>query len=148
MKIIEQIKFKLLGKSIPVIRVSEVEYKGGKIHTLQFVGLMKDRPNSLVNKFDVKGYEKTPGTSPIVCRDGNNIPEQCWVVSDRGQTVNLYTQPWEGPNLEDIIGKGATADDIADAMDMNKSNRLLYIGIVIGIGIWMIMGPIIGAAMS
>lgn len=148
MRIIEQIRFKLTGKSIPVMRVSEVESQGGKIHTLQYVGLMKDRPNSLINTFDVKGYEKAKDTVPITRLNESGIPEQCWIVSSRGQTINLYTQPWEGPNLEDVIGKAATADDIAEAMDMNKSNRLLYIGIAIGIGIWMIMGPIIGAAMS
>ena len=148
MKLIEQIRFKLTGKSIPVLRVSEVELDGGKIHTLQYVGLMKDRPNSLVNKFDVKGYEKTRDASPIIRIDEKGTPEQCWIVSERGQTINLYTQPWKGPNLEDVIGKAATADDIADAMDMNKSSRQLWIGICVGIGIWMVVGPILSAVMS
>jgi len=147
-KIIDQIMFKLLGKSVPVVRVSEVENNGGLIHTLTYVGLMKDRPNSLVNSFDVKGYEKAKNTTPIVRVSDKGIADMCWVVSERGQTVNLYTQPWKGPNLEDVIGKAATADDIADAMDMNKSSRQLWIGIVIGIGIWMIVGPLISAAMS
>lgn len=148
LKIIEQLKFKLSGKSMPVIRVSEIDQDTGLIRTLHNAGTMKDRPNSLINTWDTKGYEKKKDTNPITRLNEKGISELVWVVSERGETVNLYTRPWLGPAWEDVIGKAATADDISESMDLNKSMRNLFIGILIGIGIWMVMGPIFGAMMS
>jgi hypothetical protein len=149
MKILEQLKFKLTGRAVPVMRVSEVEQEGGKIHTLQDIGTCKDSPNRLVETWDNKGWEKKQGITPITRLNAKGDQEMCWIVSERGQTVNLYTQPWKGPALEDVIGKAATVTDIADAMDLTPSMREKLIFMVIGIMLgWLIFGPMINKILS
>jgi hypothetical protein len=149
MKIIEQLKFKLTGHAVPVMRVSEVDQdEKGLIRTLWIVGTCKDTPNRLVNTWDNKGWEKAKDTQPITRLNEKGIPESVWIVSERGQTVNLYTRPWEGPNLEDIIGKAATVDDIAQSMDLYPSMRDKMIFMVIGIFIGLVLSPMLGAVMS
>jgi hypothetical protein len=149
MKIIEQLKFKLAGRAVPVMRVSEVEQETGKIFTFQDLGTCKDSPNRLVATWDNKGWEKTAGITPVLRINAKGDQEPCWLVSERGQTVNLYTQPWKGPALEDVIGKAATVTDIADAMDLTASMRDKLLWMVIGIMLgWLIVGPMINTVLS
>jgi hypothetical protein len=148
-KFLEQISFKLAGRSVPVMRVSEVEQDTGKINTLQDIGTCKDSPNRLVETWDNRGWEKTKDVSPITRLNAKGDSELCWVVSARGQTVNLYTQPWLGPALEEVIGKAATVDDIATAMDLTPSMRDKIVWMIIGIMLgWLIVGPMINTVLK
>lgn len=149
MRIIEQIKFRFSGRSVPVYRVSEVDQTTGLVKTFQDLGDLKDRPNSLINLWDEKGYEKTKDAMPITHLDSKGNAKLAWVVSARGQTVNLYTQPWQGPCNEEIIGRASTADDIAAAMDLGRSMRNMAIGLIIGIMMgWLIIGPMLNKILS
>jgi hypothetical protein len=77
------------------------------------------------------------------------ISTNAFVVSDAGNTVNIYTQPSNFPNREDIIGKAATMDDIGDAMDLNKSMKNIMIGLVFGAAVGtFILGPMLTTMMS
>ncbi len=147
-KLIEQLKFKLSGRSVPVIKVSDVE-SDGRIRTLQMLGVLKNRPNSLLNTWDEKGYEKR-GNGFITLVDEKGIPIDAYAVSEAGMTVDLYTiPPSDYPNREDVIGHAATMDDIADSMDLGKSMRNIFIGLFIGIALgWLIIGPIINKLLS
>jgi hypothetical protein len=72
-----------------------------------------------------------------------------WIVSENGETVNLYTKPCDFPKREEVIGHAATMDDIADSMDLGKSMRNMLIGLVIGVFIgWLVIGPVFNQILS
>ena len=144
-KFVDQWLFRLRGKSVPVIEVSDIE-SDGRIHTLQAVGKVKDRPNSLINTWDAKGWEKDPTAAPITFLNEKGDPEMRWVVSERGKTVNLYTRRCDLPNDEELIGRGATVDDIADSMDLGKSVRNIMIGVIVGAPFWWFIFQVIASA--
>lgn len=147
-KYIEQLKFSLTGRSVPVIRVSELD-DTGKVGTIHNVGMVKDRANSLVNTWDEKGWEKQKDTRPVALIDPKGNTALAWIVSEDGRTVNLYTQPTAFPRREVVIGHAATMDDIADSMDLGKSMRNLVIGLIIGVMLgWLIIGPMLNTVMS
>lgn len=147
-KTIERIKFALSGRSVPAIKVDDIE-SDGRIKTLNLLGDIKNRPNSLVVTWDEKGYEKDKNAGLINLIDDKGIRQPAYIVSPQGKTVDLYTQPYKGVNFEDVIGKAACADDIADNMDLGKSMRNLLIGGLIGAGIGMfILGPLLTKIMS
>lgn len=147
-KTIEKIKFAMSGRSVPVIKVDDVE-TDGKIKTIHFLGWIKKRPNSLVVTWDEKGYEIDKDMGLVNLIDEGGFRQPAYVVSTRGKTVDLYTQPYGGTNFEDVIGKAATADDIADNMDLGKSMRNLLIGILLGAGIGaFILAPLIQSIMK
>ena len=147
-KTIERIKFRLSGRSVPVVRVTDSNEKG-QINTLHLLGELKARPNSLINTWDEKGYEIIPGQGFITLIDESGIPKGAYVVSSAGMTTNLYTEPVDRPNLEDVIGHAATMDDIADSMDLGKSLRNMAIGFLIGAGVGaLILGPMFTKIMS
>jgi hypothetical protein len=136
-KLIEQWKFRLSGRSVPVIKVEDITNEG-RIRTLHFVGDVKHRANSLINTWDEKGWEITPGAEMLTTIDEKGIKSLSYVVSASGKTVDLYTAPSTFPNREDIIGHYATMDDIADATALGKSMRNMAIGIFIGIGLGVV----------
>jgi hypothetical protein len=147
-KFIERIKFAMSGRSVPVIKVDDVE-QDGKIKTIHFLGEVKKRPNSLVVTWDEKGYEIDKGAGLVNLIDDKGIRQPAYVVSTRGITTDIFTRPYAGLNLEDVIGKAATADDIADNMDLGKSMRNLLIGLALGVGIGMfILGPMLQSMMK
>jgi len=149
MKIIDQITFKLTGKKVPVIRVSEVDQKDGRILSLQDVGYVRDDPNNLFYNWDNKSWEKQKDTIPVMRMSSKGIVEECWIVSERGQTVNLYTQPWKGPALENVLGEMVSVDSISRAMGLEPSMRDKLIFMVVGIFLgWLIVGPMIGGMLS
>jgi hypothetical protein len=107
------------------------------------------RANSIVNTWDAKGYEIVKDAKKITLINEKGISQNAYVVSDAGITINLYTQPSAFPNREDVIGKAATMDDIADAMDLNKSLKNIVIGLIIGCGIGaLILGPMLTTVLS
>jgi len=148
-KIFEKLKFRLSGRNVPVVKVADVQ-ADGQIRTLQMLGELKDRPNSLVNTWDEKGWEKTHGTSMITLINENGTKSIAHIVSESGRTIDLYTYPRvRSPNYEDVLGKLATADDIADNMDLGKSKKNIMIGILIGMALWAaVVGPVLQAFLS
>jgi hypothetical protein len=147
--LIERLKFNFTGKKVPVMRVSEVDDTDGKILTLQDMGTCQDNPNTLFYHFENKGWEKKPGTQPVMRINAQGIKEQCWIVSERGETCELYTKPWKGPKLENLIGMLAIVDMIAIAMGLYPSMRskMIFLGIGVLLG-WWVIGPGFGMAFS
>ena len=130
-KIIERIKFRFAGKSVPCVKAADIG-KDGQIHSLSFLGELKDRPNSICQTWETKGWEKDPNASMVAWTDERGIKTLAHVVSEQGKTINLYTQPFKGPAWEDVIGKLAAADDIADNMDLGKSMKHVALGVIVG----------------
>jgi hypothetical protein len=147
-KFIEQWRFRLAGRSVPVLKAEDITNEG-LIYTLHLVGDVKKRANSLINTWDAKGWEIQKDSEQITIIDEKGIGKICYVVSDAGRTINLYTKPWQYPNHEDTIGRAAMMDDITDSMDLNKSMRNMVIGLIFGIGLGsFIIGPIITGMLS
>jgi len=143
-KAIERFKFKMFGRSVPVVHACDID-DTGKVRTLQLAGDMKDRPNSIIKTWDSKGWEKTPDAGMITLLDEKGSGRMAYVVSEYGRTVNLYTEPrCTRPDLEDIIGRAATMDDIAEAMDLGKSMRNILLGGLIAAPVWWIVFQILG----
>ena len=151
MRIIEQIKFKLSGKSVPAIKVADIDDEG-RITTLQLLGAVKDRPNSLIDVYYEKGWEKEPDSHMVTVIDPKGMKSMSWIVSEAGRTVDLYVHPFfndRNPNREDVVGKAATMDDIPDSMDLGKSIKNLMIGLLLGVGIGcFILAPALSAVLS
>lgn len=146
-KFIEKWKFKLTGKSVPVVKVADIDEEG-RINTLMILGDVKDRPNSLVESWNQKAWEKEQGTHMIQVVDQNGRRAFNWIVSEAGRTVDLYVHPYfknPMPDREDILGKGATMDDIAEAMDLGKSTKNYIIGGVMSAPVWWIVFQVLGA---
>lgn len=131
-KTLEKLKFKLSGRSVPVVKVSDVTNEG-QIRTIHLLGELKDRPNSIINTWDEKGWEKQPDSDMITLVQENGLKSLAHIVSESGKTVNIYTVKGTNPNREDVIGHAATMDDIADSMDLGKSMKNMAIGLLIGI---------------
>lgn len=145
---IERIKFGLFGRSSRVARVSDVD-SNGQVHTLHFMGAVKERDNSLVQNFDATGWEKDPEASLINLIDERGVETIGYVVSPGGKTVNLFVEKPTGPNLEKVIGAAATMDDIAENMDLEKSMRKFYLGFAFGmIPGYIILSTIFNAMMT
>lgn len=148
LKFLEQWKFKLQGRAVPVIKCTDIT-NDGRIYTLQIVGKCKDRANTILNTWDSKEWEKDPNFGKITFIDEKGIETYPYLVSSSGKTVGLYTQPSAFPAREDILGHWSMMDDIADAMDLNKSLKNIAIGLIIGIFLgWLIVGPMISGVMS
>ena len=147
-KFFEQLKYKLRGRSVPVIRVVDTD-EAGRVLSVELISAMKDRPNSLVNGWDVKGYEKDPAYGPIEVTNEKGIKDRRFIVSPIGKTVGLFTEMSSFPNREDAIGAKAEFDDITDSMNLGKSLRNVLIGIIIGIFIgWWFIAPIMSGILK
>jgi hypothetical protein len=147
-KFIEQWRYSLMGRSVPVVKCEDID-KEGRVYTLHLLGKAKRRANSLITTWDSKGWEIDKATGKIALIDEKGIEQYAFVVSEDGKTTCIYTKPVTSPNLEDVIGKAATMDDITEAMDLGKSMRNMIIGLLIGMGIGaFILGPIIQGMMK
>jgi hypothetical protein len=147
-KFIEKWKFTIRGRAVPVIRAADIT-SDGLVQTLHLVGEIQDRPNSLVSTWDGRGYEKSPGVKMITQIDEKGLSKLVYIVSEAGRTINLFTEPWPFPNHEETIGKAATVDDIASALDLGKSMRNLLIGLLIGLAVGtFFLGPMVQAMMK
>ena len=149
-KTIEKLKFKLTGRSIPVIKCMDVEKNDGRINTIQFLGECRDNQNTIHSTWDDKGWEKDPAEGkPVLFINESGIKTLAYIVSESGKTVNLYTTRREHPNSEETIGKLLSWDVLAMAMDMNRSMRNIMIGLFFGIGLGaFIIGPMIQAMLK
>jgi hypothetical protein len=143
-KAIERFRFKMFGRSVPVLHACDIT-ETGMVRTLQVAGDMKDRPNSIIKTWDGKGWEKSPDGHMINLIDEKGSGRLAYIVSEFGRTVNLYTEPRSSyPDLEDVIGRAATMDDIAEAMDLGKSVRNILLGGLISAPVWWIVFQILG----
>lgn len=154
MDFIDKWRFKLFGRGIRVLRVEEVN-EDGRIRVLRNVGKLKRRGNSLVEAWDVKGAEITSTTQLIQFISDDEVVEPAFVTY-KGQTVNIQDRPTEQTpeikdifldleNLEEVIGKGATLDDLTDALDLGKSTKNIFIGALLGAPIWWFVFQVIAA---
>lgn len=149
LNIVEQLKFKLTGRKVPVFRVSETEPETGRIISLQDLGQCRDNPNSLEYLWDQKGYEKDNEVSPIIRISGYGDKELVWFVDPQGKTVNLYSKPFKGPAMEKVNGALLSVDVIAIAMGLVPSMRDKIIFMVIGIFMgWLFVGPMFSTMAS
>lgn len=147
-KFIEQMRFRFAGRAVPVIKVEDVD-EAGKVTTIHLLGTCKRRANSILSTWDSKGWEIDPAWGPVRLIDEKGIESQAYVVSESGKTVPLMTKWSAFPNREDIIGRAATMDDIADSMDLGKSVKNMAIGVFIGMGLYAVfVGPMLTAVMS
>jgi hypothetical protein len=142
-KFIDQWKFKLSGRAVPVIKVEDID-ASGRIMTLHWLGHCKKRANSIISTWDAKGWEIDPRYGPIRYIDDKGIESQIYIVSESGVTSPLATEINIFPNREDAIGKAATMDDVVDAMDLGKSVRNFIIGALISAPVWYILFQMIG----
>lgn len=142
-KFIEQWKFKLSGRAVPVLKVEDIGHDG-RITTLHWLGKCKKRANSIVSTWDAKAWEIDPKYGPIRYIDANGLESFVYIVSESGKTAPIMTRPITFPNLEETIGKAATMDDITEAMDLGKSMRNIIIGALISAPIWYILFQMIG----
>jgi hypothetical protein len=142
-KFIEQWKFKLSGRAVPVIKVEDID-ASGRITTLHWLGHCKKRANSIISTWDAKGWEIDPDYGSIRYIDANGIESLVYIVSESGKTAPLATEINKFPNHEDTIGKAATIDDAADAFDLGKSSKNFIIGALISAPVWYILFQMIG----
>ena len=148
LKFIERIKFRLTGRSVPVVRMTDIG-NDGKVNTIHLMGELKARPNSLVNPWDDLGYEIVEGEGFITLIGEDGIPKGAYVVTPQGRTANIYVQPFKGPAWEQTIGRRAAADDIADSLDMGRSTRNYIIGAIIGMALYAgLIGPMLLAVLQ
>jgi hypothetical protein len=123
----------------------------GKIGSLFLAGKLGKRDNSLVNAWDEKGYEINRNAMAIPVTDEKGLVSNTFIVSDAGQTINLYTdpRPEDYPNWATLLGKLFMADDIADNMTLGKSLKNIMIGLLIGLAIGtFFLGPMVQAMMK
>lgn len=128
---IEQYRFAYQGSSIFTVHVSDIEPDTGRINQIRVVGECKNRPNSIIETWDAKGWEKA-GHRPISFVGEDGVKKLSVIVSEAGTTTDLFTTPRKYKNLEEIIGKAATLDDIPEALDLHKSLKWIGIGFVAG----------------
>jgi hypothetical protein len=149
-KFIENWKFKIRGRVVPVIVAQDISAEG-KIGSLLIAGELGKRDNSLVDAWHEKGYEINRHAMAIPVTNEKGLVANTYIVSDAGQTINLYTdpRPEDYPNWATLLGKLFMADDIADNMTLGKSMRNIVIGLIIGalIGTFVV-GPMIQAMMK
>lgn len=146
-KFIEQWKFRLKGREVPVIVAQDISDKG-QIKSLYLQGNLCKRDNSITNTWDEKTYEIDREAGPIPVIDGKGNPLHTYIVSESGKTINLYTEPRTHANTSAILGRFSMADDIADNMVLGKSMKNLLIGVIVGIMLGIIMSPFITTMLS
>ena len=120
---IEQYRFAYQGSSIFTVHVSDIEPDTGRINQIRVVGECKNRPNSIIEIWDAKGWEKA-GHRPISFVGEDGVKKLSVIVSEAGTTTDLFTTPRKYKNLEEIIGKAATLP--------SKSLKWIGIGFVAG----------------
>ena len=141
MDFIEKWRMKLYGRGVQTLKVEEID-ETGRVLILRDVGKTKRRANSIIETWDSKGDEIISPPITYITPDGLIQPAY---VAMNGQTIQLFTRRPTYPNLEEIVGKAATLDDIADAMDLGKSVKNIIIGAILSGPIWWILIQMLGA---
>jgi len=147
-KVIEQMRYKLSGRSVPVVKLEDIDNEG-RVYTIHLLGAAKRRANSIQTPWDQKTWEIGREAGKITLIDEKGNETFAYIVTEEGKTTKLYTKPIAYHAIEDIMGKASTMDDISEAMDLGKSPKNLLIGLLLGIGIGaFILGPMFTTMMS
>jgi hypothetical protein len=132
---------KLFGRGVQTFSIEEINIDG-KVLTLRDAGAQKRRANSIIETWDAKGSEIH--ANPINFISADSVMQPAYVVNG-GETIEIYVRKPTYPNREEIVGKAATLDDIADAMDLGKSVKNIFIGGLLSAPVWWIIFQMIGA---
>ena len=144
MDFVDKWMYKLTGRKIPVFQIVDVG-ENGIIKSLVLSRWIR-RNNSIIEGWNVVGAEISPNHEGLITFTDESGLTQPAFTEYKGRTCNLYVKPRNAPNVEKVIGGGATIDDIAEALDMGKSMRNLIIGAFIGMAIYaMFIGPMFSA---
>jgi hypothetical protein len=147
MDFLDRWMYKFMGRKVPVIKIVEVG-ENGYIKSLVFSRWVR-RANSLLETWNTEGAEISPNHEGMLTLTDESGLTQPAYAEYKGRTCNLYIQPRKAPNIEKVIGAGATIDDIASALDLYPSMRdkliFMFIGIALG---WLIVGPMITTMLS
>lgn len=135
---------KLFGRGVQTFKIDEID-ENGRVLTLRDAGKNKRRANSIIETWDAKGAEIQAPAVNFITSDSLTQPAY---IAQGGETVSLYVVKPKYPNREEIIGKAATLDDIADAMDLNKSMKHMLIGGIFSAPVWWFIFQMIGAFMK
>jgi hypothetical protein len=143
---IEKLMFKMTGRKVPVVQVMDVDHQ--KIKTIR-LGSWKDNPNTLLEKWDVRGAQKTnAGKITLINEAGLS---QVAYVEYLGQTVDLWVSKGfeDVPNREKVIGGLLTIDIFGELLDIGKSSKNIVIGFLIGCAVYAtFIGPVLGAMLK
>jgi hypothetical protein len=156
--------WRLSGEKVPVVRLSN------NARTIEFMGYLKKRENSLIEPWKQKGYEiRSPPIEIVI----NGKKEIGYAADEAGITVTFNRDikvrpaievgstpedlfgkapdelliPQTGEirlNFDGIIGRCSTLDDIAEGLELGKSWKNTVIGIVIG----LVLGWVLTTGMS
>ena len=141
MDFIEKWRMKLFGRGVQTFSIEEINIDG-KVLTLRDAGAQKRRANSIIETWDAKGSEIH--ANPVNFISSDSVMQPAYVVNG-GETIEIYVRKPTYPNREEIVGKAATLDDIADAMDLGKSVKNIFIGALLSAPVWWIIFQTIGA---
>ena len=144
--IIEKITFKFAGRKVPVFQVKDVENQ--KIKTIR-LSRWVDNPNTLLEKWDVTGAEKH-NAGKITYIDESGLTQFAY-IEYLGQTVDIFVSKGfeDVPNRERVVGGLLTIDVFGELLDIGKSSKNLFIGIIIGCLLYAtFIGPILKGIMS
>jgi hypothetical protein len=141
MDFIEKWRMKLFGRGVQTFSIEEINIDG-KVLTLRDAGAQKRRANSIIETWDAKGSEIH--ANPVNFISADSVMQPAYVVNG-GETIEIYVRKPTYPNREEIVGKAATLDDIADAMDLGKSVKNIFIGGLLSAPVWWIIFQMIGA---
>lgn len=146
MDFIEKLMFKMTGRKVPVVQVLDVDNQ--KIKTIK-LGRWQDNPNSILEKWDVAGAQKT-NAGKITIIDESGLSQMAY-VEYLGQTVDLWVSKGfeDVPNREKVIGGLLTIDIFGELLDIGKSMKNMLIGIFIGMALYgLFVGPILQGLLS
>jgi hypothetical protein len=147
-KFVEQLKYKLSGRSVPVVKLEDIDQEG-RVYTLHLLGNLKRRANSIQSPWDQKTWEIDRSAGKLSLIDEKGTESFAYLVSEQGVTTKIYTKPIAYTALEDIQGTASNMDDINDAIDMGRSFKNLFIGLLLGLGVGaFVLGPMIQAMMK
>jgi hypothetical protein len=141
MDFIEKWRMKLFGRGIQTFKIEEIN-ENGRVLIIRDVGKTHRRSNSIIETWDSKGDEIHSPPITYISSDGITQPA---FVGMNGQTIELFTRKPTYPNLESVIGKASTLDDIADAMDLGKSVKNYIIGGILSGPVWWLIIQMLGA---
>lgn len=144
MDFIEKWKMKLFGRGVYTFSVEEYD-ENGRVLVLRGVGKIKRRANSIVETWDAKGSEIHAQPVNFITEDHLIQPAY---ITQGGETIDLFIKKSIFPNREEIVGKAATMDDIAEAMDLGKSVKNIVIGAILGAPVWWFIFQFMGAIIS
>lgn len=146
MDFIDKLMFKLTGRKVAVFQVMDVDNQ--KVKTIRLARWV-DNPNTLLEKWDVKGAEKH-NAGKITFIDESGL-SQVGYVEYLGATIDLFVSKGfeDVPNREKMVGGLLTIDIFGELLDIGKSTKNIVIGFLIGCAVYAtFIGPMLGAMLK